>query len=227
MAIVAEGKRGRVYLPADEEHERIAANAKPTWAPEGDMPKNPRWFSPPDYGMPTFADLFTPRQLVALTTFSDLVLEARAKALEHARTAAMAPDPTPLADGGNGAQAYAELISVYLAFVIDKTAEHSNTCVVWYAKENRPKGLFARQAIPMVWDFVEQNPLGDIGGAALRSSEIVADAIPAQLKAAAASASVDDAVRPHSKINHSVVSTDPPYYNNVGYADLSDFFMSG
>jgi putative DNA methylase len=79
----------------------------------------------------------------------------------------------------------------------------------------------------MVWDFVEQNPLGDIGGAALRSSEIVADAIPAQLKAAAASASVDDAVRPHSKINHSVVSTDPPYYNNVGYADLSDFFMSG
>jgi putative DNA methylase len=123
MAIVAEGERGRIYVPPNEEHERIAASAKPTWAPEGDMPKNPRWFSPPDYGMPAFSDLFTPRQLVALTTFSDLVLEARAKALEDAKAAGMDHDPAPLAAGGTGAQAYADALAVYLACAVDKVAQ--------------------------------------------------------------------------------------------------------
>jgi putative DNA methylase len=85
MAVAAEGTRGRIYLPPSDEMEEAARGAHPIWAPEQQMPKNPRWFSPPDYGMPRFGDLFTPRQLVALTTFSDLVLEAREKVLADAR----------------------------------------------------------------------------------------------------------------------------------------------
>ena len=110
MAIVAEGTRGRIYLPPNEEHERIAASAKPTWAPDRALTlrASRTWLVRPCTAWKHFGDLFTPRQLVALTTFSDLVLEARAKALEDAMAAGMDPDPTPLADGGTGAQAYAD-----------------------------------------------------------------------------------------------------------------------
>ena len=177
MAIVAEGKRGRIYLPPDEEHERIAASAKPAWAPEGDMPKNPRWFSPPDYGMPAFADLFTPRELVALTTFSDLVLEARAKALEDARAAGMDPDPTPLADGGTGAQAYADAIIVYLAFAVDKASTRNCSLTIWEPGMGRLAGAMGRQALPMQWAYAETNPLagagGDIAGTAISVAEVI------------------------------------------------------
>ena len=179
MAIVAEGLRGRIYLPPTEEHERIAASAKPTWAPEGDMPKNPRWFSPPDYGMPTFADLFTPRQLVALTTFSDLVLEARAKALEDAKAAGMDPDPTPLAADGTGTQAYADTLAVYLAFAVDRVVDRHTTIATWDSSPSKLqlRNTFARQAIPMTWDYAEGNPFSMSSGTWSPSIEWVAKAI--------------------------------------------------
>ena len=124
MAIVAEGDRERVYLDPTDDQMAIAGRARPTWKPDLSQPKNPRWFSPPDYGLSTFGDLFTPRQLVALTTFSDLVGEATEKILQDAITAGLPDDDVPLRDGGTGARAYAEAVALYLAFAVDKGADY-------------------------------------------------------------------------------------------------------
>lgn len=127
MAIVCEGKRGRVYVAPNPQHEEAALSVKPKWRPEQKQPENPRWFSPPAYGMETFGDLFTDRQLVALNTFSDLVHEARAQIEADALKSGMPSDPTPLRDGGSGAKAYAEAVSVYLGFGISKLTNLGST----------------------------------------------------------------------------------------------------
>ncbi len=213
MAIVAEGDRGRVYLAPTPEHEAAARKAKPEWEPEPEIAPDRRSMFTPLYGMTHFKHLFTPRQLVALTTFSDLVGEA----MERVRRDALAP-------GRPDATAYADAVGVYLALAADKTAEYGCTIVPWYTKEDRPKGLFARQAIPMVWDFAEVNPLGDIGGCFSASVRIVAGATEGCAADGPTGKAVQvDAVR--ADLAHgAVVSTDPPYYDNIGYADLSDFF---
>lgn len=226
MAIVAEGDRGRVYIAPTPEHEAAARKAKPEWKPDVAMPENPRAFSPPLYGLKTYGDLFTPRQLVALKTFSDLVVEARERIRDDAVAAGMSGDPKALRDSGTGATAYADALGVYLAFAQDKTAEYGCTLVPWYNKEDRPKGLFARHAIPMVWDYAEVNPLSDIGGSFSASVGIVAGALAGcAADGPPGRASQGDAVR-SSLVDGTVVSTDPPYYDNIGYADLSDFFYS-
>jgi putative DNA methylase len=225
MAIVAEGPRGRIYLPPAEEHERIAASAKPSWTPEGELPKNPRDFKTPGYGMKTWASLFTPRQLVVLTTFSDLVPEARAKALEHARAAGMDPDPTPLADDGTGAQAYADALAVYLAFAVDRVVDRHTTIATWDSSPSKLqlRNTFARQAIPMTWDYAEGNPFSMSSGTWTPSIEWVAKAVEFSPASTSGEVCISDAAsnRWTKKI---MISTDPPYYDNIGYADLSDFF---
>jgi putative DNA methylase len=223
MAMVALGKRGRVYLTPNAEHESIARQA----IPEG-VPKTPLHGKASDqvplYGMKTFGDLFTSRQLISLMTFTDLVIEARARLKHDAITAGMADDGKSLAAGGHSATAYADAVSIYLAFAVSKTAEYSSSLTVWYAREDRPKGVFARHAIPMVWDFPEQNPLGDIGGSLVKSSEIVADSLGAISLHHAGSVSQADAAADGPRERLAFVSTDPPYYDNIAYADLSDFF---
>jgi putative DNA methylase len=224
MAIVAESERGRVYLAPTPEHEAIAQKAQPTWKPETPLAPDPRAFWTPLYGLTTFADLFTARQLVALTSFSDLVQEVRERVKHDALAARLSEDGNPLDAGGSGATAYAEAVAVYLAFGVDKTAEYGCTIVPWYAKEDRPKGIFARQAIPMVWDYAEVNPLSDIGGSFSASIKIVAGALGGcPVDGRSAEVHQLDAVAGHANAQ-SVVSTDPPYYDNIGYADLSDFF---
>ncbi len=178
------------------------------------------------YGMEQFSQIFTDRQLVALETFSDLVQEARERVERDALAARLSDDGKPLAVGGTGASAYADAVATLLAFGVDKTAEYGCTIVPWYAKEDRPKGLFARQAIPMVWDYAEVNPLADIGGSFGASVKIVADALGgctvgspvAEVK------QLDAVAQTWLGAAGAVVSTDPPYYDNVPYADLSDFF---
>jgi len=226
MAIVAEGDRGRVYLAPTLEMEAIALTAQPTWKPEVAMPENPRWFSPPLYGLKTYGDLFTPRQLVALTTFSDLVQEARERVQRDALQAGLPADPKPLRDGGTAASAYADSVSVYLAFAIDKSAVYWNSLCPWL---NQPKNeivgnSFGRQAIPMVWDYAEANPLSDSGGNIEKQFDYVVKALLFGATAAGIGhAEQADAATQSISIVH-VISTDPPYYDNIGYADLSDFF---
>ena len=131
MAIVAKGNKQRVYLSPNEEHEKIAASAQPEWKPDAELPSNPRNFNTPNYGMKTFADLFTPRQLVALTTFSDLVSEVREQVKADAIAAGMADDSVPLNDEGTGVTAYADAVATYLAFAVDGLADRTSTICSW------------------------------------------------------------------------------------------------
>jgi putative DNA methylase len=224
MAIVAETDRRRVYLPPSEEQEVLALTAKPEWKPDAVMPKKHRNFQPPAYGMDSLGDIFTRRQLVALTTISDLVGEAMTCIRGDAIAAGLSDDNVSLCNGGMGARAYSEAVGVYLAFAADKTTEYGCTIVPWYSKEDRPKGLFARHAIPMVWDYAEVNPLCDIGGTYSASVEIIAGALSGcAADGRPATSSQIDAVS-SDVAEGTIISTDPPYYDNIAYADLSDFF---
>lgn len=223
MAIVAEGDRGRVYLPPTEEMEDVARAAKPAWRPEVTMPENPRWFSPPLYGLKSFGDLFTPRQLVALTTFSDLVQEARERVERDALAAGLPDDGKSLRDGGTGAKAYSEAVGVYLAFAVDKGATRWSTICPWDTGRETVVLAFGRQAIPMVWDYAEANPFSGSSGNVLIGVEHAAEMSASLGVGPAGSVSqVDATVQLIS--SGKVICTDPPYYDNIGYADLSDFF---
>ena len=224
MAVVVESERGRVYLSPTSEDEAIARKARPTFKPDVPMPENPRSFSPPLYGLKTFGDIFLPRQLLAASTLADLVTEVRELVKRHGSTAGLPTDDVGIASGGRGVTAYADAIATLLAFAVDKTIEYGSTLVPWYSKEDRPKGVFARQAIPMVWDYAEVNPLSEIGGSFSASAKIVSGALGGcYAKGKPAFVSQLDAMSPNGTAG-AIISTDPPYYDNVPYADLSDFF---
>jgi putative DNA methylase len=224
MAIVAEGDRSRVYLPPTPEAEAIAHKAKPEWQPELAMPENPRWFSPPLYGLKTYGDIFTPRQLVALTTFSDLVQETRERVRCDALSAGL-PDDTPLATGGTGASAYGDAVTLYLACALDRVVERHTSIAIWDSSPTKLQlaNTFRRQAIPMTWDFAEGNPFCMSSGTWSPSVEWVARSI-AFVPATPIGVSVQADASSQDMSRDRVVATDPPYYDNIGYADLSDFF---
>lgn len=224
MAIVAEGKNGRTYLAPNDQQDAIARSAKPDWKPEQRQPDNPRWFSPPAYGMETFGDLFTDRQLVALNTFSALVHEARIEIERDALTASLANDSTPLRDGGKGAKAYAEAVSVYLAFAINRLADRGSTVCSWDSSRTNLRNTFGRQALPMTWDFAEGNGFSDSTGNWISCTEWIWKVISGLVSAAGGSERQQDAQTVEYQSNP-VISSDPPYYDNIGYADLSDFFF--
>lgn len=223
MAIVAEGQRSRIYLDPTEEMEAVAGSAEPGWKPEQPLPDNPRNFNTVIYGLDTFDKLFTPRQLVALTTFSDLVADARERVHSDALAAGM-EEGQPLRDGGDGALAYAEAVGVYLAFTVDKVAAANNVMARWRAGEDKSAPAFGRQALPMVWDSAEVNPFAGGGGDFFGSIQGTSSALVkfSVQPRAGSELQIDAAasIVPHN----AVISTDPPYYDNIGYAELSDFF---
>ena len=223
MAIVADGDAARVYLPPASDHETRPSEAQPEWRPESALPDDPRNFWTVQYGLTTFGDLFTDRQLVALTTFSDLVAEAREQVQRDAVAAGMPDDGVPLRDGGTGAKAYSEAVGVYLAFAISKSANIGSSIATWMSDRGAFRETFARQAIPMVWDYAEANPLAKTGGSLGAALGKIAMALGTFPGPAVGSASQIDAAR-QVLTRTKVVSTDPPYYDNIGYADLSDFF---
>ncbi len=223
MAIVAEGQRGRSYIAPDSDHATLAETIQPTWKPESGLPHNPRDFKTPNYGMKTYGDLFTPRQLVALTTFSDLVAEARERALADALAAGL-PEGEGIADGGRGARAYADAVATYLAMVVDKDADYWSTICSWHSGRDLIRNTFARQAIPMVWDYAEANPFSNSSGNFLGAVDWVADVLRALSQQADGKAKQYDSTTFISPDISPIISTDPPYYDNIGYADLSDFF---
>ncbi len=225
-AIVAEGNRERIYVEPTQDHVDIATSAKPSWRPEMLLSPDRRAFTPPDYGMKTFGDLFTDRQLVALNTFSELVHEARIEIEKDAREAGLSDDLRPLRDGGQGASAYSEAVSVYLAMAVNKVADRNSTIATWDSSPSKLqlRNTFARQAIPMTWDFGEGNVFGASSGAWTPSIEWIALAISALPSSVAGSITQENAsVQTISQ--GKVISTDPPYYDNIGYADLSDFLF--
>ena len=226
MAVVTEGDRSRVYLEPTEEQENIALSAMPKDAPETDLPERALGFRVQEYGMTKWRDLFTDRQLVALTTFSDLVAEARERICADAVSMGMPDDGAPFRDGGMGSTAYTEAVGVYLAFAISKLADRGSTICTWFTERDSTRNTFARQSIPMTWDYAELNTLlsstGSFLGAVAWTAESIAG-IVTMYGSSFGSASQANATNQRVSTN-SVVSTDPPYYDNIGYADLSDFF---
>ncbi len=224
MAIVAAGDRKRVYLPPTPATEAGARFAKPSWKP--DTPSRGTWASNAQgrrYGFRTFGDYFTPRQLVALTTFSDLVGEARERVRRDAAAAGLSDDGRPLRDGGTGARAYAEAVGLYLAFAVDKVADRNSAICTWASLREHARNTFARQAIPMMWDFAESNPFSASSGNFIGGIVSIGAGLGSVHADVVGSAAQRDAQATHLGTT-AVVSTDPPYYDNIGYADLSDFF---
>lgn len=237
MAIVAEGERGRVYLPPTPEMEAIALRANPTNVPETDLPTKALGFRVQEYGMKRWRDLFTPRQLVALTTFSDLAQEARERIKLDATTAEFTEDGRSFDAGGSGPSAYADAVVVYLGFLISKLADKGSTLCTWDAGPSSNKTesgrsarvatvrvTFGRQALPMTWDFAEVNFFSESVGAidtVVKTLSVPLDYLSPNICTGHAK-QADAQLQTLSR--GAIVSTDPPYYNNIGYADLSDFF---
>lgn len=222
IAIVAEGNRGRAFVAPTQAHAALALTAEPEWRPETSLPNDPRNFWTVDYGLTTFGDLFTDRQMVALNTFSELVHEARAQ-IEADASAALSADPTPLRDDGKGAKAYAEAVSVYLSFGISRLADISNSLCVWSSSANQAVHLFGRQSIPMVWSFAETGLFSDMAGDYRTSMNSIVKVL-LRFSPAAPGAEYHSDAQSRGYPSNAVISTDPPYYDNIGYADLSDFF---
>jgi len=232
LAIVAETSRGRIYLDPSDEHEKTARSARARWKPDEQVPTPCHDVDRlPMYGMYTWGDAFTPRQLVALTTFSDLVVQARATVLADGLGArASRPrshDESPLDEGGTGPTAYADAVATYLAFGVDKNTLTNCTLASWQTNPDRLTQAFSRQALSMTWDYAEANPLSDAGGGYALTlislgevlERLMCEQVPPgkvrQLDAAAVGTAYSASV---------AFSTDPPYYDNIGYADLSDWF---
>ena len=223
MAIVAEGERGRVYLPPTPEHEAAAKKAKPEWKPDVEFFQQALGFRVGNYGMTKWSDLFTDRQLIALTTFCDLVGEAKTHVLNDAEAAGFSADAKALRDSGSGATAYAEAIATLMGITSSKAARFTTTLATWRADETKLSRAFTRNDVPITWDFAETNPLSGTGGDLLGLAEgtaAVLQEVPATPPGTVTQQ--DAAANPLTAVR--LVSTDPPYYDNIGYADLSDYF---
>ena len=224
MAIVADGPTGRVYLPPTQMAARAADCNTPAGLPTGAVTANSRYMLPPPYGLDEWWRLFTHRQLVALTTFSDLLGEVAEQVRSHAKETSLPADAMRLRDGGCGAQAYVDAVVTYLALGISRLTDMCNAFCMWESSRTQVRHLFTRQAIPMMWDFAENNVFNDAGGdfrTSLRSITRALERLPAT--------NIGQAVQrdARARVQESmgaVVSTDPPYYDNVPYADISDFF---
>lgn len=221
IAVVAEGKNGRIYCSPSALQYAAAQVQPPESGIDAFVPTNPRWFSPPAYGLTKFDDLFTNRQLTALTTLTDLVGEARERVLDDALASGMESGER-LENGGTGAEAYADAVATYLALGVSRTTDYSSNLCSWHNTGEKMRNVFGRQAIPMVWDYTEVNPFSSSSGNFRGQIEWVAKALAHTPAGAPGEAlQVSATTRDYRDL---VISTDPPYYDNIGYSDLSDFF---
>lgn len=223
MVVVAEGKNGRVYLSPNIETELVAKNCNPSFFPDQEISGSTQYLGCKPYGMTKIGDLFTDRQLVTLNVFSDLVKEARNKVIEDAIAAGVTDDCVGIEAGGSGATAYGDALAVYLGFAVSKLADRGSTICSWDSSRSSIRNTFGRQAIPMTWDFAEPNPLSTSTGNFMGGIDWAVKAIKLLPATCSGHASQEDAARQVVSLNK-VISTDPPYYDNIPYADLSDFF---
>jgi putative DNA methylase len=222
MAIVAEGEKGRVYLPPLQPQEEALSLLPPqVSACDQEMANNPFSLRPPLYGLLTFDSLFSPRQLAALTVFSDLIEKVHAQIVADAAR-------TSTGQGGPQAESkhlgYANAICTYLAFALDKGANYWSSMCAWHASREIVVSTFGRQAIPMVWDFAEANPFSDSSGNFMLGVDQAAKCVANSPVGVPGSCRQHNAAAEYGHQTSLVIATDPPYYNNIDYADLSDFF---
>ncbi len=222
-ATVAQGTRGRIYLPADPSTVPTDLPHVDTSVLDVDLALNPRDVWCRNFGLTTPRHLFTRRQLVALTTFADLIGDVHERVRKDAAACGLPGDSVPFHAGGTGAHAYADAVATYLSFAISRIADYGNSLASWMPKDGAIRNLFARQAIPMVWDFAEGNPFGKSSAGFREAVANVADCLTALAPAGAGVVVMRDAAKA-PLVSSCMVATDPPYYDNIGYADLSDFF---
>jgi putative DNA methylase len=222
MAIVTQGSSGRSYYAPTDEHIQAATQANPEWFPTGELADDPRNIWCKQYGLIEYGDLFADRQLMALTTFSDLIHEAREQAHNDALTAGLPDDNIPLRDGGRGARAYMDAVSVYLAFAVDKSSDYWSSLCSWNIGRDNVRSTFGRQALPMVWDYAENNAFSESGGNWDSSIDWIVRVVENSPAISIGYAVQQDAAQ--LNLDAKTLSTDPPYYDNITYADLSDFF---
>lgn len=216
FAVVADTGRGKLYLSSDAvELPEVQHPEAP--AIEHNMTNDRRWFSPPLYGLPQFSDIFSPRQLTAMVTLSDLVKSVRED---------IEKDSLEVGLSQNESEEYAMAIVTFLALAVDRCSDFNNSLCRWTSGNQKVMNLFGKQAIPMVWDFAEANILGNSVGAWSTCSNYVADCIEVIGKSSGKNglARQIDAGSSWNDVPNVLVSTDPPYYDNIGYAALSDFF---
>jgi putative DNA methylase len=224
MAVVVDGPKGRVYLSPCDEMESLARTANPSWSPDIEINYHPRDIKTQIYGLTTYRDLFTPRQLVGLTTLSDLTEEVRQRIRKDAVNQGLPDDEVPLVKNGNGSRAYAEAVSIFLAFALSKQTDWCNSLSSYIPAIEGLGHLFSKQAIPMTWDYIETNLFSSSAGNFINHLEWVCrmiEVVPCYSHSHATQLNASD---PGSYKQLAFFSTDPPYYDNIGYADLSDFF---
>ena len=234
MALVAEGNRERVYVSPSEDIAKVACSAQADNPPDTELPAKALGFRVQEYGMKKWQDLFNSRQLLALSTFSDIVRDARSKIQLDLDSMQYRPRPMRVE---NFASEYSNAICVYLSFLLGKLADKGSTlctCDAGPASNRTATGrsarvatvrvTFGRQALPMTWDYAEVNFFSDSVGSidtVLKTLSTPLEYLPIGASPGIAEA-CDSRLQTISK--NKVVSTDPPYYDNIGYADLSDFF---
>jgi putative DNA methylase len=224
MAVVAVGDGGRIYLSPTPEMEEVAREAEPAWRPDIEFFQQALGFRVGNYGLSKWSDLFSRRQLAMLTTFSDVGREVRDRIRHDAIAAGRAEDGRGLDSGGTGSQAYAEAVSVYLGCALSRLASYNNTLCMWNMKGGSVGQIFHGQTISMNWDYIEINPLEKMSGNWAGGVEWVSDVLERLGPHVSGKAIQQDAASSEQRPMNVVLSTDPPYYDNIGYADLSDFF---
>lgn len=224
LAVVVKAPAGREYVAPTTESEELAKSTKPSWRPDARIPEKHRNFQTPLYGMPTFGDIFTDRQAVAINSFIDSLSEIRSEILEDSINAFGGTHGNGILDGGAEALAYTQSILIYLSFAISKATTRNCSLAIWEPGMGRLAGAMGRQALPMQWAYAETNPFagagGDIAGTAQSVAEVVDAFVPTSTGAVFQRNASDTTPLDFSPL----ISTDPPYYDNIEYAELSDFF---
>ena len=228
MAVAVEGKRGRIYIGATPEIEGVAIKAEPSWLPDFELSTHPQYMGTIGYGLTKFSHLFTKRQLLTLDCICGTLADVRAKIIDDMIAGGVVDDGVSLQDGGKLASAYADAVVLYLAFFLSRMIDLHNSLCQWRSDPSKEHvgHLFSRQAISMIWDFAEANPFGSSAGGWEKTLMFVPKVIE-HLKSNSAFEGVavqQDATSPETLKENAVFSSDPPYYDNVPYADLSDFF---
>jgi putative DNA methylase len=217
IAIVADGKKGRIYLPITDKNIPIVPNSNNLWSPEGEIPQRLTGGTCYGYGLTSWGDIFTSRQALAMVTLLDLINEIKEVVRQDISKTKMPSEEE---------ETYCTAITTFLSLSLDRCADFNNALCRWKPSGEQSMQLFARQAIPMVWDFVEPNILGKKAVCWATAFDIEAGAIETIIvdgEKTGTSRQIDAATGANGLVNL-LVSTDPPYYDNIGYAALSDFF---
>lgn len=211
MAIVAEGNNKRIFLNPIQEHESIALTASPDWTPTTDLPAQALGFRVQGYGLTKHADLFTKRQLASLATFSGLAGKAKEAVLHDAMGCL------------NDSEEHGIAISTYLAFLVDQLANHNSNLCGWNSVNTQMRTVFSRNALSMTWDFAESNPFCKSSGSFHSLFERQVKGFTALVANGTGKVRQRDAQQIADLESDVIFCTDPPYYDNVPYADMSDF----